>query len=280
MGIKKFKPITSTLRYRTVSDFAELTTSKPEKSLLESFAKTGGRNNAGRMTCRRKGGGHKKLYRTVDFKRQKHGVPAIVASIEYDPYRTSRVALIHYSDGEKSYILAPSDLKVGDKVMAGPEADIKPGNALPLDKIPVGTMVHNIELSSGRGGQMVRSAGSFAQLMAKDGHYATLRLPSTEMRMVRVECYASVGQVGNLDHENVVSGKAGRTRWLGKRPRVRGVAMNPVDHPLGGGEGKSSGGRPACSPWGLPDGRKTRKRKKASSRLIIRRRKNLSEKGQ
>jgi large subunit ribosomal protein L2 len=280
MGIKKFKPITSTLRYRTVSDFAELTTSKPEKSLLESFAKTGGRNNVGRMTCRRKGGGHKKLYRTVDFKRQKHGVPAIVASIEYDPYRTSRVALIHYSDGEKSYILAPSDLKVGDKVMAGPEADIKPGNALPLDKIPVGTMVHNIELSSGRGGQMVRSAGSFAQLMAKDGHYATLRLPSTEMRMVRVECYASVGQVGNLDHENVVSGKAGRTRWLGKRPRVRGVAMNPVDHPLGGGEGKSSGGRPACSPWGLPDGRKTRKRKKASSRLIIRRRKNLSEKGQ
>jgi len=280
MGIKKFKPITSTLRYRTVSDFAELTTSKPEKSLLESFAKTGGRNNAGRMTCRRKGGGHKKLYRTVDFKRQKHGVPAIVASIEYDPYRTSRVALIHYSDGEKSYILAPSDLKVGDKVMAGPEADIKPGNALPLDKIPVGTMVHNIELSSGRGGQMVRSAGSFAQLMAKDGHYATLRLPSTEMRMVRVECYASVCQVGNLDHENVVSGKAGRTRWLGKRPRVRGVAMNPVDHPLGGGEGKSSGGRPACSPWGLPDGRKTRKRKKASSRLIIRRRKNLSEKGQ
>ena len=280
MGIKKFKPITSTLRYRTVSDFAELTTSKPEKSLLESLGKTGGRNNVGRMTNRRKGGGHKKLYRTVDFKRQKYGVPAKVVSIEYDPYRTSRVALLHYADGEKSYIIAPNDLKVGDNVLAGPDADIKPGNALPLDKIPVGTMVHNIELSSGRGGQMVRSAGSFAQLMAKDGHYATLRLPSTEMRMVRIECYASIGQVGNLDHENVVSGKAGRTRWLGKRPRVRGVAMNPVDHPLGGGEGKSSGGRPACSPWGLPDGRKTRKRKKASSRLIIRRRKNLSEKGQ
>ncbi len=280
MGIKKFKPITSTLRYRTVSDFAELTTDKPEKSLLESFGRSGGRNNTGRMTNRRTGGGHKKRYRMVDFKRQKYGVPAKVVSIEYDPNRTSRVALIHYIDGEKSYIIAPNDLKVGDNVMTGPDADIKPGNALPLEKIPVGTMVHNIELKSGRGGQMVRSAGAFAQLMAKDGNYATLRLPSSEMRMVRIECYASVGQVGNLDHENVVSGKAGRTRWLGKRPRVRGVAMNPVDHPLGGGEGKSSGGRPACSPWGLPDGRKTRKRKKASSRLIIRRRKNLSEKGQ
>jgi large subunit ribosomal protein L2 len=280
MGIKKFKPITSTLRYRTVNDFAELTSSKPEKSLLESFGRTGGRNNMGRMTNRRKGGGHKKLYRTVDFKRLKRGVPAKVASIEYDPYRSANVALIHYVDGEKSYIIAPNDLKVGDNVMTGPDADIKPGNALPLEKIPVGAMIHNIELASGRGGQMCRSAGSFAQLMAKDGHYATLRLPSTEMRMVRIECYATVGQVGNLDHENVVSGKAGRTRWLGKRPRVRGVAMNPVDHPLGGGEGKSSGGRPACSPWGLPDGRKTRKRKKASSRLILRRRKNLSEKGQ
>jgi large subunit ribosomal protein L2 len=280
MGIKKFKPITSTLRYRTVNDFAELTSSKPEKSLLESFGRTGGRNNVGRMTNRRKGGGHKKLYRTVDFKRLKRGVPAKVASIEYDPYRSANVALIHYIDGEKSYIIAPNDLKVGDNVMTGPDADIKPGNALPLEKIPVGAMIHNIELASGRGGQMCRSAGSFAQLMAKDGHYATLRLPSTEMRMVRIECYATVGQVGNLDHENVVSGKAGRTRWLGKRPRVRGVAMNPVDHPLGGGEGKSSGGRPACSPWGLPDGRKTRKRKKASSRLILRRRKNLSEKGQ
>jgi large subunit ribosomal protein L2 len=279
MGIKKFNPITPTLRYRTVSDFAEITSTTPEKSLLESFAKTGGRNNVGRMTTRHKGGGHKRLYRMVDFKRRKHGVPATVATIEYDPNRTSRVALLHYIDGEKSYIIAPNDLKVGDKVMAGPEADIKPGNALPLEKIPVGTMVHNIELKVGKGAQMVRSAGSFAQLMAKDGHYATLRLPSSEMRMVRIECYATVGQVGNLDHENVVSGKAGRSRWLGIRPSVRGVAMNPVDHPLGGGEGKSSGGRPACSPWGLADGKKTRKRKKRSSRLILRRRKNLSEKG-
>jgi len=279
MGIKKFNPITPTLRYRTVSDFAEITSTTPEKSLLESLGKSGGRNNVGRQTTRHKGGGHKKLYRMVDFKRRKHGVPAKVVSIEYDPYRTSRVALIHYVDGEKSYIIAPNDLKVGDSVMTGPEADIKPGNALPLEKIPVGTMVHNIELVAGKGAQMVRSAGSFAQLMAKDGHYATLRLPSGEMRMVRHECYATVGQVGNLDHENVVSGKAGRSRWLGIRPSVRGVAMNPVDHPLGGGEGKSSGGRPACSPWGLPDGRKTRNRKKRSSRLILRRRKNLSEKG-
>jgi len=277
MGIKKFNPITPTLRYRTVSDFAEITRSEPEKSLLESLGKTGGRNNVGRLTARRRGGGHKRLYRVVDFKRKKHGVPARVVSVEYDPNRTSRIALLHYADGEKAYIIAPNDLKVGDAVLAGPEADIKPGNALPLEKIPVGTMVHNVELKVGRGGQMVRSAGAFAQLMAKDGDYATLRLPSGEMRMVRKECYASVGQVGNLDHENVVSGKAGRTRWLGKRPRVRGVAMNPVDHPLGGGEGKSSGGRPACSPWGLPDGRKTRKRKKPSSRLIVRRRQKKHE---
>ena len=279
MGIKKFNPITPTLRYRTVSDFAEITSTTPEKSLLESKHRTGGRNNGGRMTTRHQGGGHKRLYRIVDFKRKKHGVPAKVASIEYDPNRTSRVALLHYADGEKSYIVAPNDLKVGDTVIAGPEADIKPGNALPLEKIPVGTMVHNVELKAGRGGQMVRSAGSFAQLMAKDGNYATLRLPSSEMRMVRIECYATVGQVGNLDHENVVSGKAGRSRWLGIRPSVRGVAMNPVDHPLGGGEGKASGGRSGCSPWGLVDGKKTRKRKKRSSRLIIRRRQNKLVKG-
>ena len=277
MGIKKFNPITPTLRYRTVSDFAEITKSTPEKSLLESLGKSGGRNNVGRMTTRHKGGGHKRLYRIVDFKRKKHNVPAKVVAIEYDPNRTSRVALLHYLDGEKSYIIAPNDLKVGDSVMTGPEADIKPGNALPLEKVPVGTMVHAVELVAGKGAQMVRSAGSFAQLMAKDGNYATLRLPSGEMRMVRIECYATIGQVGNLDHENVVSGKAGRSRWLGKRPSVRGVAMNPVDHPLGGGEGKSSGGRPACSPWGLPDGRKTRKRKKASSRLIVRRRQKKKE---
>jgi large subunit ribosomal protein L2 len=279
MGTKKFNPITPTLRYRTVSDFAEITKTTPEKSLTESLGKTGGRNNKGRQTARRRGGGHKRLYRVVDFKRWKHGVPARVASIEYDPNRTSRIALLTYADGEKSYIIAPNDLKVGDAVVAGPDADIKPGNALPLEKIPVGTMVHNVELVSGKGGQMVRSAGSFAQLMAKDGDYATLRLPSGEMRMVRKECYASVGQVGNLDHENVVWGKAGRSRWMGKRPRVRGVAMNPVDHPLGGGEGKSSGGRPACSPWGLPDGRKTRKRRKPSSRLIVRRRQKKKTEG-
>ena len=279
MGVKKFNPITPTLRYRTVSDFADITSTEPEKSLLGPLHKTGGRNNVGRQTARRRGGGHKRLYRMVDFKRRKRGVPATVVAVEYDPNRTSRVALLHYLDGEKSYIIAPNDIKVGDRILAGPDADIKPGNALPLEKVPVGTMVHNIELVAGKGGQMARSAGSFAQLMAKDGDYATLRLPSGEMRMVRKECYASVGQVGNLDHENVVSGKAGRTRWLGKRPQVRGVAMNPVDHPLGGGEGKSSGGRPGCSPWGLPDGRKTRKRKKPSSRLIVRRRVNkLTEK--
>jgi large subunit ribosomal protein L2 len=279
MGIKKFNPITPTLRYRTVSDFAEITKSTPEKSLTEALHKTGGRNNVGRQTARRRGGGHKRLYRIVDFKRKKRSIPATVVAIEYDPNRTSRIALLNYADGEKSYIIAPNDLKVGDRIIAGPEADIKPGNALPLEKVPVGTMVHNVELKVGRGGQMVRSAGSFAQLMAKDGDYATLRLPSGEMRMVRKECYASVGQVGNLDHENVVSGKAGRTRWLGKRPQVRGVAMNPVDHPLGGGEGKSSGGRPGCSPSGLPDGRKTRKRKKPSSRLIVRRRVNKLTEG-
>jgi large subunit ribosomal protein L2 len=272
MGVKKFRPITPTLRYRTVSDFAEITKRGPEKSLTEGLKKSGGRNNAGRQTARRHGGGHKRLYRLVDFKRRKTGIPAKVASIEYDPNRTSRIALLQYADGEKSYIIAPNDLKVGDTVMAGAEADIKPGNALPLEKIPVGTMVHNIELVSGKGGQMARSAGSFAQLMAKEGDYATLRLPSGEMRMVRRECFATVGQVGNLDHENVVGGKAGRTRWLGRRPTVRGVAMNPVDHPLGGGEGKSSGGRPGCSPSGLPNGRKTRKKRKSSTRLIIRRR--------
>jgi len=278
MGIKKFNPITPTLRYRTVSDFAEITKDSPEKSLTTTLHKSGGRNNVGRITTRHRGGGHKRLYRIVDFKRQKFGVPGRVASIEYDPNRTSRIALIFYADGEKAYIIAPNDLKVDDRVIAGPEADIKPGNALPLEKIPVGTMVHNVELKAGKGGQMARSAGSFAQLMAKEGDYATLRLPSGEMRMVRKECYASVGQVGNLDHENVVSGKAGRTRWLGVRPSVRGVAMNPVDHPLGGGEGKSSGGRSGCSPWGLVDGKKTRKRKKTSSRLIVRRRQNKLQK--
>jgi len=273
MGIKKFKPITPTLRYRTVSDFSDVTRNAPEKSLLDPLKKSGGRNNNGRITMRRRGGGHKRRYRVIDFKRRKRGVPSKVAAIEYDPNRSSRIALLHYADGEKCYILAPNDLKVGDNVEAGPEADIKPGNALPLKKIPLGTMVHNIELIAGRGGQMARSAGAFAQLMAKEGDYATLKLPSGEMRMVRAECYASVGQVGNLDHENVVWGKAGKTRWMGRRPKVRGVAMNPIDHPLGGGEGKSSGGRHPVTPWGKPTkGYKTRHKHKLSDRLIVRRR--------
>ncbi len=273
MGIKKFKPITPTLRYRTVSDFADVTRSKPEKSLLDTKKRTGGRNNAGRITMRRRGGGHKRRYRIIDFKRRKLEVPAKVAAIEYDPNRSARIALLHYADGEKRYILAPNALKVGDKVEAGPKADIQPGNALPLENIPVGTSVHNIEMIAGRGGQMVRSAGGFAQLMAKDGDYATVKLPSGEMRMVRKECYATIGQVGNLDHENVVWGKAGKSRWMGRRPKVRGVAMNPHDHPHGGGEGKTSGGRHPVSPWGQPTkGYKTRKKNNPSDRFIVRRR--------
>ena len=273
MGIKKFKPITPTQRYRTVSDFSDITKKTPEKSLLEPLKKTGGRNNKGRITMRRRGGGHKQRYRVIDFKRKKLSVPSRVAAIEYDPNRSARIALLFYADGEKRYILAPNDLKVGDAVVAGPEADIKPGNALPLDRIPLGSMVHNIELVPGRGGQMARSAGAYAQLMAKDGDMATLKLPSGETRMVRRECYATVGQVGNLDHENVVWGKAGKTRWMGRRPKVRGVAMNPIDHPLGGGEGKSSGGRHPVTPWGKPTkGYKTRKKHKPSDRMIVRRR--------
>jgi len=273
MGIKKFKPITPTQRYRTVSDFSDITRKTPEKSLLEPLKKTGGRNNKGRITMRRRGGGHKQRYRVVDFKRKKQGVPAKVATIEYDPSRSARIALLHYVDGDKRYILAPNELKVGDTVVSGPDADIKAGNALPLDRIPLGSMVHNIELIPGRGGQMARSAGSFAQLMAKDGDMATVRLPSGETRMVRRECYATIGQVGNLDHENVVWGKAGKTRWMGRRPKVRGVAMNPVDHPLGGGEGKTSGGRHPVTPWGKPTkGYKTRKKHKPSDKFIVRRR--------
>jgi large subunit ribosomal protein L2 len=273
MGIKKFKPITPTQRYRTVSDFSDITRKTPEKSLLEPLKKTGGRNNKGRITMRRRGGGHKQRYRVVDFKRKKQGVPAKVATIEYDPSRSARIALLHYVDGDKRYILAPNDLKVGDTVVSGPDADIKAGNALPLDRIPLGSMVHNIELIPGRGGQMARSAGSFAQLMAKDGDMATVRLPSGETRMVRRECYATIGQVGNLDHENVVWGKAGKSRWMGRRPKVRGVAMNPIDHPLGGGEGKTSGGRHPVTPWGKPTkGYKTRKKHKPSDKFIVRRR--------
>jgi large subunit ribosomal protein L2 len=273
MGIKKFKAVTPTLRYRTVSDFSEITKKEPEKALLAPIKRKGGRNNMGRITMRRRGGGHKQRYRIIDFKRRKHDVPSKVAAIEYDPNRSARIALLHYADGDKRYILAPNNLNVGDTVVAGPEADIKPGNALPLERIPLGTMVHNIEMVAGKGGQLARSAGSFAQLMAKEGNMATLKLPSGEMRMVRRECYATIGQVGNLDHENVVWGKAGKTRWMGRRPKVRGVAMNPIDHPLGGGEGKSSGGRHPVTPWGKPTkGYKTRKKNKPSDKYIVRRR--------
>jgi large subunit ribosomal protein L2 len=273
MGIKKFKPVTPTLRYRTVSDFTEITRSKPEKSLLAPLNKSGGRNNRGRITSRHRGGGHKRRYRMIDFKRNKLNIEAKVATIEYDPNRSARIALLHYVDGEKRYIVMPKGLEVGMTLLAGENAPFSVGNAMPLWRIPLGTLVHNIELKPGRGGQIARSAGSYAQVMAKEGSLITLRLPSNEVRMVHRSCYATIGEVGNADHENVVSGKAGKSRWLGKRPHVRGVAMNPVDHPMGGGEGKSSGGRHPCSPWGQPaKGKKTRKRQ-PSDRFIVRRRK-------
>jgi large subunit ribosomal protein L2 len=257
----------------TTSAFEEITKGSPEKSLTEGLNKKSGRNNNGRLTSRRRGGGHKRLYRIIDFKRDKAGVPAKVAAVEYDPNRSARIALLHYADGEKRYILAPVGLAVGDVVVAGETSDIKPGNALPLARIPVGTVIHNVELHPGRGGQFCRSAGTYAQLIAKEGKYALLRMPSGEVRNVLVTCLATVGQVGNLSHEQVRLGKAGRSRWLGKRPEVRGVAMNPVDHPLGGGEGRSSGGRHPVTPWGKPTkGYKTRNRKKASGKLIVKRR--------
>jgi large subunit ribosomal protein L2 len=273
MGIRQFKPVTPATRFRSVSDFAEVTKSTPEKSLLEPLRRTGGRNNKGHVTTRHQGGGHKRQYRRIDFRRDKAGVPARVAAIEYDPNRTSRIALLHYVDGEKRYILHPKGLNVGDTVVSGPGADIRIGNAMPLFEIPLGTAVHNIELKIGRGGQMCRGAGTSAQVIAKEGNHVTLRLRSTEMRMVRGECLATVGEVGNAEHELLSIGKAGKTRWLGRRSKVRGVAMNPVDHPLGGGEGKSSGGRPPTSPWGKPEGKKTRHKKKASTKLIVRGRK-------
>ncbi|HPF35223.1 MAG TPA: 50S ribosomal protein L2 [Candidatus Krumholzibacteria bacterium] len=273
MAIKKLKPVTPGQRFRTVSDFSEVTTSTPEKSLLEPMTKSGGRNNSGRITCRHRGGGHKRRYRRIDFKRDKLGVPARVATIEYDPNRSARIALLSYADGEKRYIIWPNGLKVNDTVMAGADATFNVGNALPLHRIPLGTLVHNVELQIGRGGQIVRSAGSFAQVLAKEGDYVTLRLPSAEVRMVHKNCYATIGEVGNAEHENIVIGKAGKTRWLGRRPKVRGVAMNPVDHPHGGGEGKTSGGRHPVSPTGVPaKGFKTRT-KKPSDRFIVRRRK-------
>ena len=274
MAIKSFRPTTPTLRYKTVSSFEEVTKTSPEKGLVEFKKKTGGRNNLGRITSRRRGGGHRKRHRKIDFRREKLGIPAKVHAIEYDPNRSARIALLHYVDGEKRYILAPAELRVGDRVSSGPSSDIRPGNSLPLENIPLGTTVHNVELRPGKGGQIGRSAGSAIQIMAKEGKFAQLRLPSGEMRLVPIVCYATVGQVGNQDHENVVLGKAGRSRWLGRRPSVRGVAMNPVDHPHGGGEGKTSGGGHPRTPWGKPTkGYKTRKHKKLSDRYIVRRRK-------
>ena len=272
MGIKKFKPVTPTLRYRTVSDFSEVTKSEPETSLLRPHKKTGGRNNAGRITSRHRGGGHKRRYRVIDFKRTKHDVPARVAAIEYDPNRSARIALLHYADGEKRYIIAPKGLEVGAQVISGGSAPFNVGNAMPLERIPLGTLVHNIEMKPGRGGQMARGAGTYAQLMAKEGKNVTLRLPSGEMRMVNRACLATIGEVGNSEHENIVIGKAGKSRWLGRRPTVRGVVMNPVDHPHGGGEGRTSGGRHPTSPWGWrTKGKKTR-RAQPSDRFIVRRR--------
>ncbi|MBW2689334.1 MAG: 50S ribosomal protein L2 [Deltaproteobacteria bacterium] len=272
MGIKKFKPTSPGRRHMTASNFEEVTTSTPEKSLLAPLTKSGGRNNTGRITKRHTGGGHKRKYRIIDFKRDKREIPAKVVTIEYDPNRSARIALLHYADGEKRYILAPVGIKVGDVVIASDTADIVPGNALSIRSIPLGTWVHNVELKVGKGGQMARSAGTYAMLAAKDGKYAQLRLPSGEVRLVLQGCCATIGQVGNTDHENIKIGKAGRNRWLGKRPQSRGVAMNPVDHPHGGGEGKSSGGRHPVTPWGVPTkGYKTRSNKR-TDRFIVRRR--------
>jgi large subunit ribosomal protein L2 len=273
MGIRKFRPVTPASRLRSISDFVEITRSEPEKSLIEPLRKKGGRNNKGHVTTRHRGGGHKRRYRRIDFKRSKLGVPARVAEIEYDPNRTARIALLVYADGDKRYMLHPKGVRVGDTVVSGPGSDVRTGNALPLAEIPLGTTVHCIEFKPGKGGQLCRAAGSGAQVVAKEGDYVTLKLRSGEVRMVRRECSATIGEVGNADHELTRTGKAGKTRWLGRRPKVRGVAMNPVDHPLGGGEGRSSGGRHPVSPWGTPEGRKTRHKKKASSRLIVRGRK-------
>ncbi len=271
MPIKIYKPTSPARRNHTVSTFEEITAKEPLKSLLRKHNKTGGRNNVGWLSIRHRGGGHKRRYRIIDFRREKDGVPGTVAAIEYDPNRSARIARIHYADGEKRYILAPVGLSVGARIISGNEVDILPGNNLPLKNIPLGTTLHNIELARGKGGQMVRSAGSGAQLLAKEGDQAQLKLPSGEVRKVSVECRATVGQVGNLDHENISIGKAGRNRWLGWRPTVRGVAMNPVDHPLGGGEGKTSGGRHPCTPWGVRE-RKTRNNKR-TQKYIVRRRK-------
>ncbi|HYB20972.1 MAG TPA: 50S ribosomal protein L2 [Thermodesulfobacteriota bacterium] len=273
MGLKTYKPTSPGIRFQTTLDFNDTSRKKPERSLLRPLKKTGGRNVYGRITSRYIGGRHKRLFRIIDFKREKFDIPAKVASIEYDPNRSANIARLHYLDGEKRYILAPMELRAGDTVMSGERVDIKPGNALPLKNIPLGTLIHNIEMKPGKGAQLIRSAGSSGQLMAKEGRYAHIKMPSGEVRLVQVNCYATVGQVGNLDHENISIGKAGRSRWLGRNPRVRGVAMNPVDHPLGGGEGKTSGGRHPVTPWGVPTkGYKTRQNK-ATDKYIVKRRK-------
>lgn len=272
MALKKVKPVSPGRRFQEYSTFEEITRTAPEKRLLKVLKKSGGRNANGRITTRHRGGGHKRHLRVIDFKRDKTGIPATVASIEYDPNRSARIALLHYADGEKRYILAPLKLDVGSSVMSGPKVDIKPGNTLPLRHIPLGTDIHNIELRVGRGGQIVRSAGTHAQLMAKEGRYALVKLPSGELRMVLIDCNATVGQLGNAGHENIALGKAGRRRWLGRRPKVRGVAMNPVDHPMGGGEGRSSGGRHPCTPWGKPTkGYRTRKNRKTDRYIVTKR---------
>ncbi len=274
MGINKLKPNTPGTRFRSNFTFDEITKDKPEKSLTVALKKSGGRNNLGRITARHIGGGHKRKYRIIDFKRNKPGIPAKVFSIEYDPNRSARIALLHYADGEKRYILAPNGLKVGDKIVSGPGSEISIGNSLPLKEIPLGSFIHNVELKPRKGGQLGRSAGVALQLMAKEGNYAQLKMPSGEVRMVLLECMATYGEVGNAERENISLGKAGRTRWLGKRPHVRGVAMNPVDHPMGGGEGKTSGGGHPVSPWGQKaKGLKTRRKRKETNRFIIKRRK-------
>ena len=274
MGIRSLKPVTPGSRFATRSDFSEITTAQPEKSLTTALRKSGGRNNKGRITMRRRGGGHKRRYRIIDFKRNKFDIPAIVATIEYDPNRSANIALLHYADGEKRYILAPVGVKVGDELVSGENVELKVGNTVKLKNIPAGMMVHNVELTPGKGGQIVRSAGAVTRILARDEGYVTLKLPSGEIRMVPEDCMATLGQVGNRTHNQIVSGKAGRSRWLGRRPKVRGVAMNPVDHPMGGGEGKSSGGRHPVSPTGVPSkGYKTRKKNKKSNELIVKRRK-------
>ncbi len=273
MALKKFKPVTPGSRFRSVTAKEVVTRKGPEKSLTEPLKRTGGRNHHGRITVRRRGGGNKRRYRQVDFRRDKHGVRGRVAEIEYDPNRSAFIALVHYDDGEKRYILHARGMAPGDVVESGQEADIRPGNALPLERIPLGTLVHNVEMKPGKGGQIARSAGAGVQVVAKEGDYVTLRMPSTEVRRIHKRCYATVGQVGNVDYNLRTLGKAGANRWRGRRPKVRGVAMNPVDHPLGGGEGKASGGRPPVTPWGKPEGTKTRKKRKASNKFIVRGRK-------